>query len=221
MHPPRPARSSRCGHREREPLAALRPSRDDGQAGLTLDLYLARHGETEWTLNGRHTGRTDLPLTANGEAEARALRTRLAGIEFDAVFSSPLQRAIRTAVIAGFPDPRQTPLLREFDYGEYEGATSQEIHARNPGWELFRDGCPGGETPAQVNARAEEFIRLCEEVSGRILAFAHGHILRAVAVAWLRLDITTAAGFELDVATVSRLRDDSERGRLIAMWNSP
>jgi len=132
-----------------------------------------------------------------------------------------MQRAVRTAVIAGFPDPRQTPLLLEFDYGEYEGLTSKEIHETNPGWELYRDGCPGGETPAQVYTRAREFLRLCESVNGRVLAFAHGHILRAVAVAWVRLDITAATGLQLDVATLSRLREDSERGRVIAMWNSP
>ncbi len=140
---------------------------------------------------------------------------------FDEVFSSPMQRAVLTAVIAGFPDPRQTPLLLEFDYGEYEGLTSKEIHETNPGWELYRDGCPGGETPAQVYTRAKEFLSLCESVDGRVLAFAHGHILRAVAVAWVRLDITAATGLQLDVATMSRLRDDSEHGRVIAMWNAP
>jgi probable phosphoglycerate mutase len=140
---------------------------------------------------------------------------------FDEVFSSPMQRAVLTAVIAGFPDPRQTPLLLEFDYGEYEGLTSKEIHESNPGWEVYRDGCPGGETPAQVYTRAKEFLSLCESVNGRVLAFAHGHILRAVAVAWVRLDITAATGLQLDVATMCRLRDDSEHGRVIAMWNAP
>jgi probable phosphoglycerate mutase len=142
-------------------------------------------------------------------------------LSFDAVYSSPLQRAVRTAEIAGFPGPEITPLLREFDYGEYEGITSAQIHALNPGWELFRDGCPGGETPGQVYARALEFIQLCEVNGGRVLAFAHGHILRALAVAWLRLDITAAAGLQLDVATLSRLRDDADHGRLLAMLNAP
>ena len=142
-------------------------------------------------------------------------------MSFDAVFSSPLQRAVHTAEIAGFPNPRLTPLLREFDYGEYEGITTKEIHATRPGWELYRDGCPGGETPAQVYERALEFIRLCESTGGRIIAFAHGHILRAVGAAWLRLDITVAAGLELDVATLSRLRDDDDHGRILAMWNAP
>jgi len=149
------------------------------------------------------------------------LRRRLGGLIFDAVFSSPMQRAVRTAEIAGFPNPEFTPLLREFDYGEYEGITSAEIRARNPGWELFRDGCPGGETPAQVYARALEFIQLCQAKGGRVLVFAHGHILRAVAAAWLRLDVTAAGGLQLDVATLNRLRDDADHGRLLAMWNAP
>ena len=150
-----------------------------------------------------------------------ALGKRLAGITFDAVFSSPLQRAVRTAEIAGYPNPSVTSLLREVDYGEYEGITTREIHAGRPDWELYRDGCPGGETPAQVYARAMEFNTLCETIDGRVLAFAHGHILRAVAVAWARLDITAAARLQLDVATLSRLRDDTEHGRMIAMWNAP
>jgi probable phosphoglycerate mutase len=142
-------------------------------------------------------------------------------LRFEAVFSSPLQRAVRTAEIAGFPNPQLTPLLREVDYGQYEGVTTAKIHERNPGWEIYRDGSPGGETPAQIYARALEFIRLCESVDGRVLAFAHGHILRAVAVAWLRLDIIVAANLQLDVATLSRLREDPDHGRLLAMWNAP
>jgi broad specificity phosphatase PhoE len=159
-------------------------------------------------------------LTHRGEAEARGLGGRLSGLTFDAVFSSPLQRAWRTAEIAGFPDPQLTPLLREFDYGEYEGITTREIHERHRGWELFKDGCPGGETPAQVYARALEFINLCEAAGGRVVAFAHGHILRAVAVAWLGLDITVAADLQLDVATLSRLQQGADHGRLLALWNS-
>jgi len=149
------------------------------------------------------------------------LRKRLSGLTFDAVFSSPLQRAVRTAEIAGFANPQLTPLLREVDYGQYEGITTTQIHQQHPGWELYRDGSPGGETPAQIYGRALEFIRLCETVDGRMLAFAHGHILRAVAVAWLRLDITAAAGLQLDVATLSRLREAPDHGRLLVMWNAP
>lgn len=137
------------------------------------------------------------------------------------MFSSPLQRAVRTAEIAGFPNPQLTPLLSEVDYGQYEGITTKEIHQRRPGWDLYKDGSPGGETPAQIYARALEFIGLCETVNGRVLAFSHGHFLRAVAVAWLRLDIVTAGGFYLDVATLSRLREDPDRSRLLAMWNAP
>jgi probable phosphoglycerate mutase len=149
------------------------------------------------------------------------LGSRLSGLRFDAVFSSPLQRAVLTAEIAGFPNPQVTPLLSEVDYGRYEGITTAQIHEQNPDWEIYRDGSPGGEAPAQVYARALGFIGLCEAVNGRVLAFAHGHILRAVAVAWLGLDITAATNLQLDVATLSRLREDPDHGRLLAMWNAP
>jgi broad specificity phosphatase PhoE len=128
---------------------------------------------------------------------------------------------VRTAEIAGFANPRVTALLREADYGQYEGITTAQIHEQSPGWEIYRDGSPGGESPAQIYARALGFIRLCETVDGRVLAFAHGHILRAVAVAWLRLDIAVAAGLQLDVATLSRLHEDPDHGPLLAMWNAP
>src|SRR2546429_267687 len=147
-------------HREREPVAAFGSSRDDGQARLTLEIYLARHGETEWSLSGRHTGTTDLPLTPRGEDKARALRQRLSGIQFDAVYSSPMQRAWRTAELAGFQNPQITPLLQEVDYGRYEGLTTKQIHESDPDWELYKDGSPGGETPQQIYTRAQEFIAL-------------------------------------------------------------
>lgn len=184
-----------------------------------LEIYLARHGETEWSLSGRHTGSTDLPLTARGEEKAASLRPRLAKIQFDTVFSSPMQRARRTAELAGFPNPRITPLLKEVDYGEYEGLTSKAIHEANPSWEIYHDGSPGGETPAQVYARAQQFIALAATSGRRVLAFAHGHILRAVGVAWIHADVKVAAGLLLDVATLSVLQDDGQR--LIALWNAP
>jgi probable phosphoglycerate mutase len=159
-------------------------------------------------------------LTPAGETKAAALRGRLEKINFDAVFSSPLQRATRTADLAGFPDPQLTPLLREVDYGEYEGMTTKAIHESRPEWELYRDGSPGGETPAQIYARAVDFITLASAVKGRVLAFSHGHFLRAVAIGWIRLDIKAASSLHLDVATLSLVRDD-ERGRVLAMWNSP
>lgn len=214
-----PARSRGRGHRECEPLAALGPARDDGQARLSFDLYLARHGETAWSRSGRHTGATDIPLTAQGEVSARDLGKRLEGIHFDAVYSSPLQRAARTAQLAGFEHPRVTDLLKEFDYGEYEGLTTSQIRAANPSWELFEDGCPGGESPDEVYARAQRFIELLErEKRTRALAFAHGHIIRAVAVAWIDVSITVAASLQLDVAALNILRD-ADHGRVIALWN--
>jgi probable phosphoglycerate mutase len=133
-----------------------------------------------------------------------------------------MQRALRTAQLAGFPDPQVTPLLKEADYGAYEGLTSRQIHATNPGWELYHDGSPGGESPAQIYSRAQRFIELATSrpEGGTAIAFAHGHILRAIAVAWIGADVTVAAGLELDVATLSILRD-GDRGRVIGMWNEP
>ena len=145
---------------------------------------------------------------------------RLQKVHFDAVFSSPLQRARRTAELAGFPEPQLTPLLREVDYGEYEGMTTKTIHESQPDWELYKDGSPGGETPAQIYARATDFINLASAAGGRVLAFSHGHFLRAVAVAWMKLDVKAASTLDLDVATLSLLRND-DKGRLLAMWNSP
>lgn len=148
------------------------------------------------------------------------MRPRLAGLQFSAVFSSPMQRARRTAEIAGYPHPKETPLLREVDYGRYEGKTSAAITDSRPGWELFRDGCPGGESPDEVYSRALQFIGLATSTPGPVLVFAHGHILRAVAVAWMGFDIIAAARFQLDVATISILVDD-QHGRELKLWNSP
>ena len=131
-----------------------------------------------------------------------------------------MQRALRTAEIAGFAHPKITPLLKEFDYGEYEGLTSKTIHESRPDWDLFRDGCPGGETPAQVYERAREFLDTAAANQGAVLAFAHGHILRAVAIAWMQLDITGASRFLLDVATINKLVEDAH-GRELALWNAP
>jgi broad specificity phosphatase PhoE len=136
------------------------------------------------------------------------------------VYSSPLQRATRTAELAGFPDPQLTPLLREVDYGDYEGLTSKEIHDSRPDWELYEDGCPGGENPAQIYARAQEFIGMATGSAGRVIAFAHGHILRAIAVAWINVDLTVATGLQLDVATLSVMSSDGNR-RVVALWNAP
>lgn len=130
-----------------------------------------------------------------------------------------MQRARRTAELAGYPDPQVTPLLQEYDYGDYEGKTSAEIRQVDPEWQLYRDGCPGGETPAQVYQRARDFIDLAVTASGPVIAFAHGHILRAIAVAWLSFDITAAIRFQLDVATLSILAvDQHDRG--LKLWNA-
>jgi broad specificity phosphatase PhoE len=139
-------------------------------------------------------------------------------VQFVAVYSSDMQRARRTAELAGFPDPIVTPLLREFDYGEYEGLTTQEIHRSRPGWELFRDGCPGGETPDQVYSRAQACLELLSEKNGAVAAFSHGHIIRTLAVAWTELLVTAAARLGLDTGTVSVLIE-GDRGRMIQRWN--
>jgi broad specificity phosphatase PhoE len=183
-----------------------------------LDLHIARHGTTEWTRTGQHTGRTDLPLLPEGEEQARHLSERLRAVEFVAVYSSDLERSLRTAELAGFASVEKTPLLREYDYGEYEGLTSRQIHEIRPGWELYRDGCPGGETPDQVYARAKLFLSLVTGRVGSVLAFSHGHFSRALAVAWAELPITAAARIMLDVAGLGIL-NDGEHGRVIQRWN--
>jgi probable phosphoglycerate mutase len=185
---------------------------------VALDVYLARHGETAWSRGGRHTGRTDLPLLPEGEAQARRLGEHVRGLRFKAVYSSDLQRAVRTAELAGFARPQVTRLLREFDYGDYEGRTSAEIWKSRPGWQLFVDGCPGGETPAQVATRARAFLDGLRGLEGAAIVFSHGHLLRALGAMWLELDIAVAAVLALDTASVSVLRDD-ERGRALQRWN--
>lgn len=185
---------------------------------MALDLYLVRHGETAWTHTGQHTGRTDLPLLPEGEEQARRVGEALRGIRFAAAFSSDLGRALRTAEFAGVTRPTVTPLLREFDYGEYEGITSAEIDRRRPGWQIYVDGCPGGETPEQVYARARMFLRLLDGLQGAAVAFSHGHFGRALAVAWTDLGIRAAARLVADTASIGVLRD-GDRGRVIQRWN--
>ncbi len=187
---------------------------------MSFELWLVRHGETEWSRAHRHTGRTDLPLTPAGEARAAELRPLLARRRFAAAFCSPMVRARRTAELAGFPEVDVSPLLREYDYGEYEGLTTGEIQARRPGWELFHDGCPGGETPAQVRERAVRFCELAERRGGDVIAFCHGHISRAITIAFLGWPIELAAGFaNLDPGRLGVL-EGGQRGRLLQWWNS-
>src|SRR5208283_803385 len=151
-------------------------------------LYVARHGETAWSLSGQHTGLTDLPLTANGERNARRLGERLKGQTFVKVFTSPLQRAARTCELAGFGAVAETdPDLVEWNYGEYEGLRLAEILAKRPDWEIFRDGCPRGESPQEIGQRADRVVQRVRAVGGDVLLFSSGHFLRVLATRWLGL----------------------------------
>ncbi len=159
-------------------------------------IYLARHGETAWTLSGQHTGLTDLPLTEHGEQNAIHLGERLKGLAFAKVFTSPLQRARRTCELAGFDAVAEIdPDLVEWNYGDYEGLTSAQVHAKNPDWKLFRDGCPGGETVAQIGARADRVVARVRAIQGNVLLFSSGHILRVLASRWLGLPAVRRAIF--------------------------
>jgi probable phosphoglycerate mutase len=152
-------------------------------------IHLARHGETAWSLSGQHTGRTDLPLTERGERNARALGQRLRGLEFAKVYTSPLQRAARTCELAGIGTSAEIdPDLVEWDYGQYEGHRTAEIHAERPDWQLFRDGCPGEESPGQIGARADRVVGRVRAIKGDVLVFSSGHFLRVLAARWLGLD---------------------------------
>ena len=177
------------------------------QVAIKLSIiYLARHGETEWSLSGQHTGLTDLPLTHRGERNARALGQRLDGLKFARVFTSPLQRAKRTCELAGFAAMAQTDDdLVEWNYGGYEGRTTPEIHTERPGWNLFRDGCPGGESPDQIGARADRVTSRIRAVRGDVLLFSSGHFLRVLAARWLGLDPVAGSFFLLSTASLSAL----------------
>src|SRR2546423_4949572 len=154
-------------------------------------VYLARHGETAWTLSGQHTGLTDLPLTERSERNARRLEERLRGLSFAKVFTSPLQRARRTCELASFRAVAEIdPDLVEWNYGEYEGRRTAEIRAERPDWQLFRDGCPGGETPEQIAARADRVLGRVRAIPGTVLLFSSGHFIRVLAARWLGLQPT-------------------------------
>lgn len=168
------------------------------------ELWLARHGETEWSLSGRHTGRTDVPLTARGEQQAAALGSRLRGVSFALVLASPLERARRTAELAGFGDVLAFDAdLMEVDYGDYEGRTTAEIRRARPDWDLWRDGCPGGETIAEAAERAERVIARVRAVDGPVLLVGHGHLTRTLASRALTLDPDHGRHLALDPASLS------------------
>jgi broad specificity phosphatase PhoE len=185
-------------------------------------VYLVRHGETEWSLSGQHTGRTDLPLTEEGVRKARGLRERLKGIPFARVFTSPLQRAARTCELAGFGEAAKLdPDLLEWDYGDYEGRKSSEILSQRPGWLLFRDGCPNGEQPADVGARADRVIARLRASDEPAIVFSSGHILRVLAARWLGLAPPEGRLFVLGTTSVSILGYEHDKNEpVLSLWNS-
>ncbi|HWC50164.1 MAG TPA: histidine phosphatase family protein [Nitrospira sp.] len=185
-------------------------------------VYLARHGETAWTISRQHTGLTDLPLTERGERTARRLGDRLEGLAFAKVLTSPLQRASRTCELAGFKAVAEVDKdLVEWDYGEYEGRRTAEIRAERPDWELFRDGCPGGESPHEVAVRADRIVKRVREVSGNVLVFTSGHFLRVLATRWLGLEPSVNSKFfMLSTASLSALGYEHDVTRpVIRLWN--
>ncbi len=184
-------------------------------------IYLARHGETAWSLTGQHTGLTDLPLTERGERNARALGQRLDGLTFAKVCASPLARAARTCALAGFKAVAETEGdLVEWNYGQYEGRRTAEILQERPGWELFRDGCPGGESPAQVAVRADRVVRRVRAVPGNVLLFSSGHFLRLLAARWLGLEPAAGRFFALNTASLSALGYEHVLSQpVIQFWN--
>jgi probable phosphoglycerate mutase len=184
-------------------------------------IYLARHGETAWSLSGQHTGLTDLPLTEHGERNARQLGNRLSGLAFAKVFTSPLQRAVRTAELAGFTAVAEVDRdLLEWNYGDYEGRRTTEIHVERPDWQLFRDGCPGGESPSQVGARADRVVRRIRALEGDVLVFSSGHFLRVLAARWLALEPAAGRFLLLSTASVSALSYEHNLSEpVIRLWN--
>ena len=184
-------------------------------------VYLMRHGETAWSVSGQHTGTTDIPLTENGRRVAKLLQPVLTKETFALVLTSPLQRARETCELAGLGGCAEIDRdLMEWNYGEYEGLTPQQIHAKNPGWMVFTDGCPGGESPEQVEVRIDRVIAKVRAVEGHVALFAHGHVFRAFAARWLGLRAADGGHFLLDTATLNILSD--YRGiPAVKRWNAP
>jgi broad specificity phosphatase PhoE len=183
-----------------------------------MELWVVRHGETEWSRDLRHTSTTDVPLTEKGERQAAALAPVLVGHEFGLVLCSPLRRAVDTARLAGFPDVQRTELLVEFRYGDYEGRTTAEIREQRPGWELWRDGAPGGETPDQVGGRCDRLLAEIDERDRDVLLFAHNHVLRVLTARYLDLPAADGGKWTLDTGGYAILGHERER-RVIRAWN--
>ena len=184
-------------------------------------VYLARHGETAWSVTGQHTGLTDLPLTEHGECNARRLGGRLSRMSFEKVWTSPSRRAMGTCELAGFgPAAAIDADLVEWNYGKYEGRLAADILAERPGWRIFRDGCPDGESPEQVTERADRILKRIRGVSGNVLIFSSGHLLRVLAARWLGIETLVAQFFMLSTASVSTLGYESNRKQpAILLWN--
>jgi broad specificity phosphatase PhoE len=184
-------------------------------------VYLARHGETAWTISGQHTGLTDLPLTERGEANARRLGERLGGLTFVKVFTSPLQRAVRTCELAGFGQVAELDHdLVEWDYGRYEGLLRADILRDRPDWDLFRDGCPGGESPEQVAARADRVVGRVRAIAGNVLLFSSGHFLRMLATRWINIAPINGQSLMLSTASLSTLSyENTLSNPAISLWN--
>jgi broad specificity phosphatase PhoE len=184
-----------------------------------VEIYVVRHGETKWSASGRHTSRTDLPLTEGGRERAMELASELAERPFSLVLTSPLRRARETCGLAGFGDVAEIcEDLREWDYGEYEGLTTPQIRTQDPDWVLWRDGCPGGEKPEQVAERAERALKRLRETQGDALAFAHGHILRVLTARWLAMELGAGARFALAAGGVGVLGFERET-EVLRRWN--
>src|SRR4029434_7745777 len=184
-------------------------------------IYLLRHGETEWSLNGRHTGVTDVPLTDNGRMAARRLHPVLAQENFELVLTSPLQRARETCELAGLSSRATVDHdLMEWNYGEYEGLTTQQIRQTRPAWTVFRDGCPGGESPEQIGARADRVLTKVRAQEGNVALFAHGHILRVLAARWIDLPARYGEHFLLDTATLNVLGHFRD-APVFKIWDAP
>ena len=184
-------------------------------------VVLVRHGETEWSRTGRHTGRTDVPLASPGRAQGAQLARELAGASFWLVLTSPLRRAADTCRLAGLGEQaEQVDDLMEWDYGEYEGKTTAEIRSEHPEWSLWRDGAPGGEGSSDVAARVDRVISRVRRKGGRVALFAHGHVLRVLAARWLGLPASNGSQFKLDTATLSVLSYEREVP-VIEIWNVP
>jgi broad specificity phosphatase PhoE len=188
-----------------------------------LQIYLVRHGETTWSLSGQHTGRTDLPLTPDGEAMARKLTTVFENIAFDLVLTSPRVRARATCELAGLgPNAQIEPCLAEWDYGDYEGLRTHEIHAMHPDWDIWQNGCPRGEMPHEVGHRADQLMARLLQHHGKVALFSHGQFGRVLAARWIGLPVAQGQHFAIDPASVSILSFESAHPhrRVITLWNA-